>query len=135
MRVGVVGYSGSNFDLTSAQSLLREAFSLISKSNPTKNIVIISGLTNLGIPRLGYLLAQEMGWKTVGIACSLARDYERFPVDFELIEGHQWGDESTLFLESIDLLVRVGGGAQSMEETKRATEMRIPCIEFDLPKL
>ena len=33
-----------------------------------------------------------------------------------MIVGNNWGDESQTFLDSCDVIVRVGGGKQSFEE-------------------
>ncbi len=46
--------------------------------------------------------------------------------------GDEWGDESEKFLDSIDVLVRIGGGKQSMAEVKKAKEMGIKVIEHEL---
>ncbi|MBI4148037.1 hypothetical protein HY490_01990 [Candidatus Woesearchaeota archaeon] len=75
------------------------------------------------------------GYRTVGIACAKAKDYELFPVNEKIIVGDNWGDESPVFLNYIDVLVRVGGGAQSKRETAETKSRGKPVIEYDLPKL
>ena len=133
LKVGVVGYSSADFNQIAGASYLIQAFNQIEESyGDAYYIVIVSGLTALGIPLLAYKEADKRGWSTKGIACGLAKDYECYPVDEEVIFGDNWGDESNLFLNDIDFLVRVGGGDQSFDETAAAYEKNIPVLEFDL---
>ncbi|HLD37442.1 MAG TPA: hypothetical protein VJA86_02555, partial [Candidatus Nanoarchaeia archaeon] len=69
---------------------------------------------------------------TAGIACSKANEYECFPVDEKVIVGNEWGEESQTFLNSIDVLVRVGGGSQSKREILEAKANGKPVFEYDL---
>jgi hypothetical protein len=56
-----------------------------------------------------------------------------YPVDVPpIIVGDNWGDESKTFLDSIDMLVRVGGGKQSLEECNEAKKQGIKVVEYDL---
>lgn len=130
-RVGVVGYSGQKFDEDQARRVLLDLFKEI-KYTEGLNVEIVSGLTWMGIPGLAYEIATAFDWDTVGIAPTCAKEYERFPCDLVHWVGEDWGDESEAFLRSIDLLIRVGGGKQSMTETARAKELGIPVIERDL---
>lgn len=132
LRVGVVGYSSQDFDCEAALGLIRKAFDEI---DPTADIEIVSGLTDLGIPALAYEEAVRRGWKTVGIACAKAYEYEWFPVDDVIIHGENWGDESPVFLKMIDLLIRIGGGVQSHFEAYSAKAEGKRLMEFDLPAL
>jgi hypothetical protein len=136
-RIGLVGYSNSNFNTSVAKTLMEIAFMTIQDKIEYKNedFSLISGLTNVGIPAIGYELATKKGWKTVGIACEKAEEYECFKVDKKIIVGTEWGDESETFLMNIDILVRIGGGKQSIAETKKAKEMNIETLEYDLPQL
>lgn len=117
-RVGVVGYSAGKFDEKKAEELVYSALDRLYKRYQG-NIVIVSGLTNVGIPRIAYKYAKEKKLKTVGVACKKALDYDCFPCSKEVIVGDEWGDESATFLSSIDYMVRVGGGAQSHDEVKK----------------
>ena len=81
----------------------------------------MSGLTNLGVPRIAYEEAIKLGLRTVGIACKQAEQYECFPCDEVILVGDNWGDESRAFLASIDVLLRVGGGKQSVAEYEAFT--------------
>jgi hypothetical protein len=132
MRVGVVGYSGQKFDHTLGRKLIRQAFDLLARKD---DIEMVSGLTNVGIPAIAYEEATRRGWKTVGVACSQALDYDCFPVNEAIIVGQFWGDESEVFLERIDLVIRVGGGLQSRKEADLARLQGKQVIEFELPAL
>ena len=131
MRVGVVGYSTQKFDVKKAIEIIREVFDDIARKYGN-NITIVSGLTAMGIPLLAYKEAKRRGWKTVGVTCEKANEYEQFPVDEKIIVGEEWGDESETFLSMIDVLVRIGGGKQSHKETQMAKERGISVIEYDL---
>lgn len=130
-NVGVVGYSKSNFDHSKAENLIKKAFDEIENKYPDKQKNCVSGLTNIGIPAIAYVEAVKRGWKTTGVACTKAKEYDTFSVDYEYIEGEQWGDESKKFLSLLDVIVRVGG-KQSFDEVESAKEKNLPVFEFDL---
>lgn len=112
MKYGFIGYSTAGFDQDQARRIIRKIFDSIEKDSPQ----IVSGLTNIGIPGLVYQEATRRGLTTVGIACEKANEYECFPVDKKIIHGKEWGEESKIFLDSIDFLIKIGGGTQSREE-------------------
>lgn len=146
LRIGVVGYSDESkiTDLSTAKRLV--ANGLFGAQNELQRMygrcdefAIVSGLTNLGIPKLAYEYCSHKHLKlefvqSVGIACAKATHYPRFPVDDEYIIGEEWGDESQFFIDYIDCLVRVGGGTQSHKEVEMF-KTKYPnkiLIEFDL---
>lgn len=139
LKIGLIGYSDKKFDKELANRLthigLLEAANKYLKGQSPKDIHVVSGLTNIGIPAIGYAFAKEMGWKTVGIACAKASDYECFPVDEKIIVGKDWGDESETFLDYIQVLVRIGGGKQSLNEEKMAKEKGLEVFSYELPLL
>ena len=135
MKIGVVGYSGAKFNENKARSIIRKAYDLVETYHttyPDGNYVVVSGLTDMGIPALAYREAVKRNWGTMGVACKKAYENELFPVDHKVISGEEWGDESEVFLFNIDLLIRVGGGPQSLEETQKAKDMGIEVYEYDL---
>lgn len=133
LSIGFVGYSGQKFDEDMANRIIKEFFDDWSHiMNKDVDIEIVSGLTNIGIPKLVYEAAKERGYKTVGIACEKAKDYECFPCDEEIIIGKEWGDESDNFLNRITMLVKIGGGKQSEAELTKALKMHKIVIEFPL---
>lgn len=115
LRIGVVGYSARKFDQTAARAELKRIFTeeMETREADPRRIEIVSGLTNLGVPKIAYELATEMGMKTVGISASraLTSDAGTFPVDKQIIVGQNYGDESEEFVGYIDVLARIGEGA------------------------
>lgn len=132
LKIGVVGYSTEDFDIQTARQQLNAALDIVTEEHSGEPCVI-SGLTNLGVPRLAYEEADARGWKTVGIACKKATNYEFYDVDeYELI-GDDWGDESGYFLSKLDVLIRVGGGSQSVAEANDAKRRRnLAVYEYEL---
>lgn len=135
LRVGVMGFSSKPFDREIANDFLNKAFDNIAKIYPDHNIVIVSGLTFLGIPALAYAHATIRGWKTEGIACKKAHNYPKFPCDTVVIIGEDWGDESQEFTSTCDVYVRVGGGPQSFREVNEARKRNVSILEYDLDQL
>lgn len=135
LRVGVVGYSGQKFDVDQARMFVVRAFDTIKDKYPHHQITVVSGLTNLGIPKIAYAEAVGRGWRTAGVACEKAAEYDCFPVDDVHIEGANWGDESPAFVNGIDMIIRVGGGEQSHAETRAVKAQGKPVFEYDLPPL
>lgn len=122
MRVGFVGYSDdTKFNKDDAVALVKRSFDIIASKNP----VVVSGLTNVGIPAIVYAEAASRGLRTAGIACSKAEEYECFPVDEKLIVGKEWGEESQTFLKNIDFLIKIGGGDQSVKEYAEYTGPKV----------
>jgi len=134
ISVGVVGYSGAKFDETIAKALMAIALDVVESNHKSDKYELVSGLTDVGIPAIAYRMAEKRGWKLVGIACSKADEYDCYDVDEKIIEGEDWGDESKTFLDRIDVLIRIGGGKQSIEETETAKEKGIDVYEYDLPE-
>ena len=135
LRVGVVGYSGQKFEEKIATAMLENAFARLDYEYDPEHIEIVSGLTALGVPKLSYEVATKLGYLTRGVACKLANDYPCFDCDVVEIIGENWGDESEHFLSTIDVLVRIGGGKQTMAETNIAKERGIAIMEYDLDPL
>jgi hypothetical protein len=126
-RIGVVGFSRSQFDHEEAKLRLRECVAaVLARAGATPaDAELVSGLTNQGVPRLAYELARELGMRTVGVSARQALRVRSgvFPVDEQLVVGQRFGDESEAFLARIDVLIRIGGGPQSRGETERFKAM------------
>ncbi len=132
VHIGVVGYSLQHFNEEKAAAIIGAAFDELDMLYVGKIKVVVSGLTNMGIPSLAYQEAVSRGWRTVGIACEKANQYKLFPVDKQIIVGKKWGDESPTFLNSIDVLIRVGGGEDSIKEVNAFKQMGKPVYEYEL---
>lgn len=139
LYVGVVGYSGQKFDEVEAREILEEAFDDIEDEYVEKgdyeDITIVSGLTNMGIPKIAYEVADERGYNTMGVAPEEADEYELYNVDEIIYEGVNFGDESEVFIDTIDVFVKVGGGNQSQHEMELAEAEDMSVLEFDLEPL
>jgi len=46
--------------------------------------------------------------------------------------GEEWGDESDTFLSMLDVMVKVGGGKQSVAEAEKAEANGLSVMKFDL---
>lgn len=125
--IGFIGYSATEFNESKAKEIINEIFKDLDGDS-----VIVSGATNLGIPKLVYEKANELNMKTVGVMCEEGRECELAELDELIVEGENWGDESEKFLSMIDKLYKIGGGKQSIAEFKKAKEMGIKTYEFEL---
>lgn len=130
--VGVVGFSSQKFNTEQAKERIKESFDKIESHFSDRQIICVSGLTDLGVPALAYRECVKRGWMTIGVACEKAKEYDLFPVDKIIIEGKNWGDESEKFLSMLDCLIRIGGGQQSNNETQKAKQMNLLVMEYDL---
>lgn len=131
IKVGVIGFSDeSKFNKSDAIKAFNDAFDNIKELFPEREIHIVSGLTNMGMPRLAYEEAVRRKWKTVGIAPKQSENYKLFPVDEKIIVGEKFGDESEVFINYINVLIKVGGGKQSDKELKMSIEKNIPIMDM-----
>lgn len=136
LRIGVVGYSPpTQFDESEARRALNRIFDRIVGDAKSKDIEVVSGLTDIGVPGIAYQIAKERNWPTVGVACSKAFGYKCFPVDKQIIVGDDWGDESETFLGECDAIIRIGGGKQSHAEAATFKSRGGMVYEFNLDAL
>ena len=132
-KIGVVGFSQQKFDRDVATMLLELGIGkAISECGDAKPVEIVSGLTNIGVPAIAYAIAAANDYRTVGIACEKAHRYECYPVEKEVIVGSELGDESDTFLDYVDVIVRVGGGEQSLREVATFQERGGKTYEYEL---
>ncbi|PHN01369.1 hypothetical protein [Flavilitoribacter nigricans] len=119
IKYGIVGFSRNQFDQQAAQRILQDLFQRIRQKHPSKNIEIVSGYTNSGVPKIAYELSGQFGFTTVGFSARQALRVRSgvYPVDKVILKGERFGDESKDFIRYIDALIRIGGGKQSRQET------------------
>jgi len=133
MRIGFVGYIEKEFDVIRAEVIALRIFNEIYYNHEdNERIEIVVGATNTGTHKIIYKVARLYKYKTVGVMCNKGYDYELFPVDKLIVVGENWGDESKTFLNSIDILYRIGGGEQSLREVKMAKKLGIKVIEYEI---
>ena len=130
LKIGFVGYSDGKFDIDKAKEILDKIFTDIAKNN-TK-VEIVSGATALGIPKLVYEYAQKYNYMCTGIMCKDGYNYELYPCDRIFAYGNNWGDESPIFINYIDVLYKIGGGKQSQKEIEMAKDANKQVYEYDL---
>ncbi len=126
-KIGVVGFSREEFDQEEAKRLLREILARLAKGKAREKVELVSGLTNMGVPKLAYHIAVELGFRTVGFSAkqALRAGCGVYPVDRKMIRGRKYGEESQEFIEYIDVLVRIGGGVQSRREVELFKEKHV----------
>lgn len=143
INIGFVGYSDTSFDEKKARDIISDIFNIILKKycnedNMDIKINIITGATNLGIPKLVYEEASKFNarwgeWLTlVGVMAKEGYEYELFPCDEIYAYGENFGDESPFFIDKLDVLYKIGGGKQSIKEFAMAQEKGIECVEYEL---
>ena len=120
--IGIAGFSGKKFNTDIAINMIARDFLRLKEVYEDKQIWIVSGLTNIGIPAIAYKLAVTHGFKTMGIACKLAKDYECFECNTQRIVGQNWGDESQTFLNTIQELYCYGGGSPNRRGSYKSKE-------------
>jgi hypothetical protein len=116
VKVGVVGFSGTPFDEAHARQALREILSLFQGQ---QEVEIVSGWSNIGIPRIAYEEAEKLGiGRLVGLAPRAVRAQPcgLYSVHKEMLVGETFGDESQTLVDYCDVMVRVGGGPQAFRE-------------------
>lgn len=139
LKVGVVGYCyPTKFNLIEAWEILNRTFDKICDKKEVKELHIIGGLTDIpSVHRQAYYIAKQRGWNIGGIAPKCAKEFVWFPMnnwgDTLKITGENWQDESEEFINSIDILVRVGGNEQSRNEAKQAKQAEKSVFEIELP--
>lgn len=132
-KVGVAGFSDdSKFDAEEAKDAIKQAFDEAEKRANDKSLVLVSGLTAVGIPHLAHQEAKKRGWKSVGLSAQEAKDYDCYDADEEIIVGKKFGDESDTFIDYIDELITFGGGKQTKAEAKKAREEGMKVTDIPL---
>jgi len=101
------------------------------------DVMVMGGLTDTpSAHRAAYHIARMKGWNVGGIACEKASKHKWFPMnqdgDVLKIAGKHWGDEMEEFINSVDVLIRVGGGKQQSEDVEYARSIGKHVVEVDL---
>ena len=138
MKIGFVGFSDEScFDEIKARRIIDTIFDSFSDMfSNEEEIYIVSGGTNMGIPRLVYEKAtlenEKFGvnYICIGVMAKEGYNYSLYPCDHIHAIGKHFGDESQYFIDSIDRLYKIGGGTQSNKEFQMALTKGISCIEI-----
>jgi len=132
IRLGFIGYSATKFDFKKSDEILEQIFKDIGNTYSFKDVEIVSGGTEYGIPFEVYKKADEYGYFLTGIICKEGMEDKLYDLDKIIIIGETWGDESETFIEYIDVLYKIGGGKQSIKEVEMAKKQHKKVIEFEL---
>ena len=132
-RIGVVGYN-SHIDDTVVEELLHDAIGIIDAGVQGQKIEIVAGLIDAGTNKVAYRVAENLGYGTGGVACSLAEYHpEAYACDWKKIILGSPGVETDAFVSSIDALVRVGGDEYARQMARMAQERGVWMVEYDFP--
>ena len=126
--VGVLGYAG-RWERTglrgaalhplvaAARAALRDQL-LALQAQHGPQLAMASGATNRGVLQLAYELCAELGITALGVAPEQVLNYPLAPMDYLLLVGRRFGDESAAFVRISDVLLLLGGGEQSEREIR-----------------
>lgn len=137
LYIGVVGYREARFDTALARRLIRDDFMRIAYRNPSREVIVVVGLIDVGVAGIAYREAKRHGWKTIGVACKKARAGEYVWLDAHewRIAGENWGDELEVFLSDLHLLIRIGSNWWSQMAAIEARARGLSVLDYELPKL
>ena len=83
-----------------------------------------------GVPKLVYEACQSLGIAAMGVTSEKAADYELGKMEYLIVEGKDWGDESKTFIDTSDEILVIGGGGQAKREAIAAGSEGKPVTVF-----
>jgi len=139
--VGVTGFSGqwSDQKIASDQTIREDALAATSlirdhlealKAQYGSRLVLSSGATMEGVPKIIYQLCEQLGIDAMGVTSAKAIDYQLGKMRYLVVEGDDWGQESATFLRTSDELIMIGGGGQAKREAIAACTEAKPVTIF-----
>lgn len=137
LRIGVVGYCcGELFDEYLALYLLRKGIKVAIAAYPqTTSVEIASTILDMGIPRLAFAIAKQLGYETTGFGSFDSTLQPCLPVDHRYIHGYNQGDEAMYFLGYVHTIVRIGGGLGALSQAAAFRQHGRPVFEYGLEDL
>jgi predicted Rossmann-fold nucleotide-binding protein len=114
--IGFLGYAteGRNYDLQIAAT--RQILHTLHK----RIHLVIHGGTNAGTPDITNSKAKELSMPTLGIVCAKGLKDLTSPLDYLIIEGSKWGDESSILATIAQAYFVFGGGPITLKECQIA---------------
>jgi hypothetical protein len=91
-----------------------------------QRLIIASGATDQGVLQLTYEVCGFLNITAMGIAPDQALDFPLGKMRYMLPFGSSFGDESHVFVRTIDELILLGGGRQSERELFAAARVQRP---------
>jgi hypothetical protein len=136
--VGLVGYSGGKkFNEKATRAEMAAFYRVVDP----QYLMIASGATPLGTPKVAYELAHENPrryFTTLGITPLAATKYGCSEMDYLLsltAVGQKWGDDSRFLVKSCPLLLAVGGNTQSIDEMDKVLRLGGDVIAIYTPEI
>ena len=125
--VGVTGFSGqwSDAKIAADGNIKSDVVAAVAsleihlaelKEKYGERLVISSGATNEGVPKIIYDLCGSLGISAMGVTSAKAYDYPLGKMDYLIVMGNDWGEESPTFLNTSDEFIMLGGGGQAKRE-------------------
>jgi hypothetical protein len=134
--VGIVGFArpwlqlglnGTTLARTIADARATICYELAERQRRFgERLVVASGATNEGVLRLAYEVCAFLNITAMGIAPDQALDFPLGKMHYILPFGRAFGDESQVFVRTIDELLVLGGGPQSQREVFAAARENKP---------
>ena len=100
------------------------------KARHGDKLVVSSGATMEGVPKIVYEVCEAHGIAAMGVTSEKAANYRLGKMQYLVIEGKDWGDESRTFIQSSDEIVMIGGGGQAKREAIAAATEGTPVTIF-----
>jgi len=131
--VGVTGFSGQwapakieadpvlKATVEAATAALTDHLKRLKETYGDK-LILSSGATMEGVPKIIYDVCEREGISAIGVACSKAFQYPLGKMEYLIIEGEDWGAESPTFLKTSDEILLLGGGGQAKREAIAACQ-------------
>lgn len=120
--IGFSGYAsgGEKYDYEEELKGVETIFTVLQKEGHKISLVIHGG-TREGIPAIANLVALEHAAESMGILPLRGLDWLCSPgMDYLVVIGTDWGDESKTLGEAPDLLFLFGGGKNSLKDCDAA---------------
>jgi hypothetical protein len=139
--VGVTGFSGQwsqkkldgdaglSADSASAREKL-EAHLIELKGQYGSRLVVSSGATMEGVPKIIYETCEKLKIAAMGVTSEKAFAYPLGKMNYLIVQGADWGQESETFLATSDEILMLGGGGQAGREAVAASKMGKPVTVF-----
>ncbi len=126
--VGVAGYAGpwqgtpddpAARRAEEAKEMLRDVLRHRQQEH-RERLCVVSGATNAGVLALVYALCAQYDIRSAGVTAGQGLEHGLASMHWIVPFGRKFGDESQLFVDTLDELIVLGGGAQSLAEAKMA---------------
>ncbi len=129
--VGVMGYAGrwrgidgdpAECRETDARAMLRRELEQ-RRARHGDRLCMVSGATKAGVLDLAYDECRALGIEAAGVTAEQVLAHTIAPLRWIVPAGRRFGDESTLFVETANEFIMLGGGPQSRDESRMAAAL------------